>query len=114
MDWNGKPYHSLDYELKTTFGQKVYKLALDGGMTCPNRDGTLGTGGCIFCSEGGSGDFAARVCRLLIGHISIPTPRSAQSFCISARPLMAMPCPILAAPHSTASRIFSAFPHSPA
>ena len=59
MDWNGKPYHSLDYELKTTFGKKVYKLALDGGMTCPNRDGTLGTGGCIFCSEGGSGDFAA-------------------------------------------------------
>lgn len=61
MDWNGKPYHSLDYELKKQFGQKVYKLALDGGMTCPNRDGTLGTGGCIFCSEGGSGDFAAPV-----------------------------------------------------
>lgn len=59
MDWNGKPYHSLDFYLKETFGRKVYKLALDGGMTCPNRDGTLGTGGCIFCSEGGSGDFAA-------------------------------------------------------
>lgn len=59
-DWNGKPYHSLDYDLKQTFGTKVYKLALDGGMTCPNRDGTLGTGGCIFCSEGGSGDFAAK------------------------------------------------------
>lgn len=59
-DWNGKPYHSLDYYLKQTFGTKVYKLALDGGMTCPNRDGTIGTGGCIFCSEGGSGDFAAR------------------------------------------------------
>ena len=58
MDWNGKPYHSLDYELKTTFGKKVYKLALDGGMTCPNRDGTLGSRGCIFCSQGGSGDFA--------------------------------------------------------
>lgn len=58
-DWNGKPYHSLDYHLKETFGTKVYKLALDGGMTCPNRDGTIGTGGCIFCSEGGSGDFAA-------------------------------------------------------
>ena len=41
-DWNGKPYHSLDYELKKIFGKKVYKLALDGGMTCPNRDGTLG------------------------------------------------------------------------
>ena len=59
-NWNGKPYHSLDYYLKETFGTKVYKLALDGGMTCPNRDGTLGTGGCIFCSEGGSGDFAEK------------------------------------------------------
>lgn len=56
--WEEKPYYSLDYYLKETFGQKVYKLALDGGMTCPNRDGTLGTGGCIFCSAGGSGDFA--------------------------------------------------------
>ena len=59
MDWNGKPYHSLDYELKRQFGRKIYKLSLDGGMTCPNRDGTIATGGCIFCSEGGSGDFAA-------------------------------------------------------
>ena len=59
QDWNGKPYYSLDYYLKQTFGKKVYKLALDGGMTCPNRDGTVGTGGCIFCSAGGSGDFAA-------------------------------------------------------
>ena len=58
-DWNGKPYHSLDYELKHTFGRKLYKLSLDGGMTCPNRDGTCGSRGCIFCSEGGSGDFAA-------------------------------------------------------
>lgn len=61
MDWNGKPYHSLDYELKKQFGHKVYKLSLNGGMTCPNRDGTLGIGGCIFCSAGGSGDFAAPV-----------------------------------------------------
>ena len=59
-DWNGKPYYSLDYYLKETFGTKVYKLALDGGMTCPNRDGAIGTGGCIFCSAGGSGDFAAK------------------------------------------------------
>ena len=58
MRWDDRPYHSLDYELKRRFGRKVYKLALDGGMTCPNRDGTLGTGGCIFCSQGGSGDFA--------------------------------------------------------
>lgn len=61
-DWNGKPYHSLDYELKKQFGHKVYKISLDGGMTCPNRDGTLGNRGCIFCSQGGSGDFAA-ACR---------------------------------------------------
>ena len=61
MDWNGKPYHSLDYELKKQFGHKVYKLSLNGGMTCHNRDGTLGRGGCIFCSAGGSGDFAAPV-----------------------------------------------------
>lgn len=58
--WNGKPYHSLDFHLKEMFGRKVYKLALDGGMTCPNRDGSVGRGGCIFCSQGGSGDFAAK------------------------------------------------------
>lgn len=57
--WGDKPYYSLDYYLKETFGEKVYRLSLNGGMTCPNRDGTLGTGGCIFCSAGGSGDFAA-------------------------------------------------------
>ena len=57
-NWNGKPYHSLDYMLKERFGEKVYKLTLNGGMSCPNRDGKLGTGGCIFCSAGGSGDFA--------------------------------------------------------
>lgn len=57
--WDGKPYYSLDYYLKHRFGEKVYKIALDGGMTCPNRDGTLDTRGCIFCSAGGSGDFAA-------------------------------------------------------
>lgn len=56
--WNDKRYHSLDYELKERFGEKVYRISLNGGMTCPNRDGTIGSGGCIFCSEGGSGDFA--------------------------------------------------------
>ena len=45
------------------FGCKVYKLSLDGGFTCPNRDGTLGTGGCRFCSGAGSGEFAAPDCR---------------------------------------------------
>ena len=54
---NGR-YYSLNEYLQKQFGEKVYKLALDGGMTCPNRDGTLDTRGCIFCSAGGSGDFA--------------------------------------------------------
>ena len=56
--WGEKRYHSLDYHLKHTYGEKLYKLALNGGMTCPNRDGTLGDRGCIFCSAGGSGEFA--------------------------------------------------------
>ena len=59
MMWKDKRYHSLDYEFKTTFGTKVIKLSLDGGFTCPNRDGTVGSRGCIFCSEEGSGEFAA-------------------------------------------------------
>ena len=57
--WLDKRYHSLDFHLKNLFGEKVYKLSIDGGFTCPNRDGTLGSRGCIFCSSGGSGDFAA-------------------------------------------------------
>ena len=57
--WNGSPYHSLNAEFRRQFGGKVYKLSLQSGCSCPNRDGTIGTGGCIFCSEGGSGDFAA-------------------------------------------------------
>lgn len=52
-------YYSLNEYLKKTFGEKVYKLSLNGGMTCPNRDGACGTKGCIFCSAGGSGEFAA-------------------------------------------------------
>ncbi len=60
--WEQKRYHSLDYELKRIYGRKIYKLSLNAGMTCPNRDGTLGSRGCIFCSEGGSGDFAAISC----------------------------------------------------
>lgn len=62
MKWQEKPYHSIDYELKKRFGEKVYRLSLNGGMTCPNRDGTVGYGGCIFCSAGGSGDFAGNAC----------------------------------------------------
>lgn len=57
-DFAGKPYRSLDYHLRNRYGEKIYKISLNGGMTCPNRDGTIGYGGCIFCSEGGSGEFA--------------------------------------------------------
>lgn len=60
MRWNDKPYHTLDYEMKKIYGEKIYKIALDAGMTCPNRDGSCGVRGCIFCSAGGSGDFAAK------------------------------------------------------
>ena len=49
---------TVNQYLKEKYGQKIYKIAIDGGFTCPNRDGTVGSGGCIFCSAGGSGDFA--------------------------------------------------------
>ena len=52
-------YLSFNDAMRARFGTKVYRLSLQSGCTCPNRDGTLGTGGCTFCSEGGSGDFAA-------------------------------------------------------
>lgn len=76
MDWNGKPYHSLDYDMKKQFGTKVYKIALDGGMTCPNRDGTLGSRGCLFCSAGGSGEFAEPFGEGIL--------RGGKAFCLSA------------------------------
>lgn len=56
--WFEKPYYSLDAYCKTVYGEKLYKIALNAGLTCPNRDGTLDNRGCIFCSAGGSGDFA--------------------------------------------------------
>lgn len=58
-NWHEKPYYSLDAFCKNTYGEKLYKAALNAGLSCPNRDGTIGTGGCIFCSAGGSGDFAS-------------------------------------------------------
>lgn len=61
MDWNYKNYHTLDYELKKYFGEKTIKLSINGGFTCPNRDGTISKNGCIFCSEMGSGEFAGNV-----------------------------------------------------
>lgn len=79
--WGEKPYHSLDYELKRRFGGKVYKLTLNGGMSCPNRDGKISFGGCIFCSAGGSGDFASSAA------LSIPEQiRDAKSRLTGKRP----------------------------
>lgn len=54
--FNEKRYHTFNYYLKTTYNCKVSKVSLDAGFTCPNRDGSKGYGGCIFCSEKGSGD----------------------------------------------------------
>ena len=66
--WLDKPYYSLNAYFKHTFGEKCYKIALDGGFSCPNRDGTIGVGGCIFCSGAGSGDFSTSIgC-----HTSVP------------------------------------------
>ncbi|MBC2580906.1 TIGR01212 family radical SAM protein [Clostridium sp. DJ247] len=58
MQWGDKRYYSLNYFLRKKFGCKVFKISLDAGFSCPNRDGTISKGGCIFCSERGSGDFA--------------------------------------------------------
>lgn len=61
--WLDKPYYSLNAYFKHVYGEKCYKIALDGGFSCPNRDGTIGVGGCIFCSGAGSGDFSTSFCR---------------------------------------------------
>lgn len=61
MDWNGKRYHTLNYYLREKFGEKVFKISLDAGFTCPNRDGSISSGGCIFCSPRGSGDFTMEI-----------------------------------------------------
>lgn len=58
MVWGEKSFNNIDYYLKEKFGEKIFKVSLDGGFTCPNRDGTLSYKGCIFCSESGSGEFA--------------------------------------------------------
>ena len=55
------PYRSIGEELSKTFGGKIVKLSLDAGFTCPNRDGTRGSGGCLFCSAGGSGELASDI-----------------------------------------------------
>lgn len=56
--WADKRFHTWNYEMREQFGEKVFKVMLDAGFTCPNRDGKIATGGCTFCSARGSGDFA--------------------------------------------------------
>lgn len=58
--WLDKPYYSFNAYCRHVFQEKLYKIAIDAGMTCPNRDGSLDTRGCVFCSAGGSGEFAVR------------------------------------------------------
>ena len=65
----------LSQHYQETFGTKVYKLSLDGGFTCPNRDGTVGTGGCIFCSAAGSGEFAEGACDSVSAQLEKATAR---------------------------------------
>ena len=57
---SNKRYHTLDYFYKHKFGCKIAKISLNGGFTCPNKDGTKGVGGCIYCSKLGSGDYAGK------------------------------------------------------
>ena len=76
--WGEKRYHSLDYALKSQFGEKVYRIALNGGMTCPNRDGKIGYGGCIFCSGMGSGDFAGSACKTITEQLAEGKAHSCQ------------------------------------
>jgi len=63
---DNKRYHTLNYFYKTYFNEKVVKISLNGGFTCPNIDGTKGYGGCIFCSKSGSGEFGGNVCDDLV------------------------------------------------
>ncbi len=73
-------YLSLNTYLRNTYGEKLYRLSLQGGMTCPNRDGTLGTGGCIFCSAGGSGEFATSATLSITEQIESAKQRVADKF----------------------------------
>ena len=58
---SNKRYHTLDYFYKKKFGQKIFKISLNAGFSCPNIDGTVGYGGCIYCSKTGSGEFAGNI-----------------------------------------------------
>ena len=71
---------SVNQYCRQEFGEKLYKISLSGGFTCPNRDGSLGTGGCIFCSQGGSGDFAESASRSIEEQIEKAKKRVADKF----------------------------------
>ena len=60
MELNRKRYNDLDTYYKIKYGKKIIKLPLDGGFTCPNRDGTLSSRGCIYCSDAGAGEWTYR------------------------------------------------------
>lgn len=75
VEYENGHYYSLNEYLQMRFGTKVYKLALDGGFTCPNRDGRIDTRGCIFCSGGGSGEFAQRRCDSIYNQIELAKKR---------------------------------------
>ena len=68
-------YRSLNEYYREKFGCKVYKLAIDAGFTCPNRDGTVGTGGCIFCSGMGGGEFAEGLCESISRQLELAKRR---------------------------------------
>jgi len=70
MNWNNKRYHTINYDLQDRFGDKVIKLAINAGMTCPNRDGSIGSNGCLFCGEAGAGDFAGDVNKTITDQMS--------------------------------------------
>ncbi len=63
---DNKRYHTWNYHLQQKFGEKVFKVSLNAGFTCPNIDGTKGVGGCIYCSDAGSGDFAGNPCEDIV------------------------------------------------
>jgi len=63
---DNKRYHTWNYHLRQKFGEKVFKVSLNAGFTCPNIDGTKGRGGCIYCSDSGSGDFAGNPCEDIV------------------------------------------------
>ena len=89
MQWrSANPY------FRARFGCKVYKLALDGGMTCPNRDGTLDTRGCIFCSAGGSGDFAEPLCGSIEEQLDRVARPEIVALSVATRP-DCLPAPVL-------------------